>query len=94
MTKALTPTEKVLKIKVTTQKRHQNLDNTTIADILRTVSWSNDSHATDVVNSVYGIPAFRLTAKAMQSKGHTFKKLLIILLRKTENQQPTTLERP
>ena len=29
---------------MTTQKRHQNLDDTTIADRLKTVSWSNDSH--------------------------------------------------
>ena len=36
----------------TTQKRHQNFDFTTIADRLRTVSLSNDSHQTDVVKSV------------------------------------------
>ena len=28
----------------TTEKRHQNLDYTTISDRLRTVSWSNNSH--------------------------------------------------
>ena len=33
----------------TTHKRHQNFDYTTIADRLRTVSWSNNSHPTGVV---------------------------------------------
>ena len=32
------------KSKVTAQKRYHNFDDTTIADRLRTVSWSNDSH--------------------------------------------------
>ena len=31
----------------------KNLDNTTIADRLRTVSWSNNSHPTGVVRPVY-----------------------------------------
>ena len=30
-------------------KHHQNFDNTTISDRLRTVSWSNDSHQSGVV---------------------------------------------
>ena len=47
---------------VTTQKRHQKLPNTQIADRLRTVSLSNDSDLTDVVKPVNGIPAFLLTA--------------------------------
>ena len=46
-------------------KCHQNVDYTTIADQLRAVSWSNDSHPTDVVKPVYGIPTFPLTAKAV-----------------------------
>ena len=50
---------------VTTQKRHQNFDYTTIADRLRTVSWGNDSHPTGVVKPVYGIPTFPLTAKVV-----------------------------
>ena len=37
----------------TIQKRHQNFDYTTIADRLRTVSWSNNSHPTGVVKPVY-----------------------------------------
>ena len=49
--------------------QHKNatkyFDYTTIADRLRTVSWDNDSHPTDVVKPVYGIPTFPLTAKAV-----------------------------
>ena len=58
-----------------TQKRHQNIDYTTIAGRLRTVSWSNNSHPTGVVKPVNGYPTFPLTTKALQSKGHTFKIL-------------------
>ena len=36
---------------LTTQKRHQNNDYTTIADRLMTVSWSNNSRSTGVVKS-------------------------------------------
>ena len=43
----------------------KNFDNTTIADRLRTVSWSNNSHPTGVVKSVYGYQIFPLTAKAV-----------------------------
>ena len=43
----------------------KNFDYTTIADRLRTVSWSNNSHPTGVVKSVYGYPTFPLTAKAV-----------------------------
>ena len=46
---------------VRTQKRHQNFDNTTIADWLRTISWGNDSHPTGVVKPVDGIPILPLT---------------------------------
>ena len=37
---------------VTTQKRRQKFDYTTIADRHRTVSWGNDSHPTGVVKPV------------------------------------------
>ena len=47
----------------------------TIAERLRMVSWSNDSHPTCVVKLVYGIPTFPLTAKAALSKGHAYKNL-------------------
>ena len=43
MTKPNQPTEKS-KSNVITRKRHKNFDYTTIADRLRAVSWSNESH--------------------------------------------------
>ena len=64
MTKAPTPTEKSKKQR-NNKKRHQNFDYTTSANLLRTVNWSNDSHQTDVVKPVYGIPTFPLTTKAV-----------------------------
>ena len=60
MTKAPTPTEKAT---WQHQKRHQNFDYTTIADRLRAVSWSNNSHPTGVVKPVYERSTFPLTAK-------------------------------
>ena len=56
---------KIKKNNVTTQKCHQNVDYTTIADRLRTVSSGNDRHPIGVVKPVYGIPTFPLTAKAV-----------------------------
>ena len=56
------------KSKVTTQKLHKNFDYTTIADRLRTVSWSNNSHQTGVVKPVDGIPTFPLTAHVCNKK--------------------------
>ena len=47
-------------IKNTTKK----FDYTTIADRLRTVSWSNSSHPTGVVRPVYERSTFPLTAKS------------------------------
>ena len=43
----------------------KNFDYTTIADRLRTVSWSNNSYPTGVVKPVYGYPTFPLPAKAV-----------------------------
>ena len=40
-------------------------DYTTIADRLRTVSWSNSSHPTGVVKPVYERSTFPLTATAV-----------------------------
>ena len=54
----------------------KNFDNTTIADHLRTVSWSNYSHHIGVVKPVYGYSTFQLTTKAVLSKGHTFTNVL------------------
>ena len=43
----------------------KNFDYTTIADRLRTVSWSNRSHPTGVVKPVYERSIFQLTATAV-----------------------------
>ena len=43
----------------------KNFDYTTIADRLRTVSWSNSSHPTGVVKPVYERSTFPLTATAV-----------------------------
>ena len=59
MTKARTPTKNP-ESNVTIQKRRQNFDYTTIAERLRMVSWSNDSHPTGVAKPVYGIQTFAL----------------------------------
>ena len=47
-------TNRKFKNELTTQKRNQNFDYTTIMDSLRIVSWSNNSHPTVVVKPVYG----------------------------------------
>ena len=73
--KAPTPTEKSKKQRDNTKTPQKHFDYTTIVDRLRTVSWGIDSHQTDVVKPVYGIPTFPFTAKAVLSKGHTFKNL-------------------
>ena len=65
MTKALTSTEKSKKQHDNTTNATKNFDYITIADRLRTVSWGVDSHPTGVVEPVYGIPTFPLTAKAV-----------------------------
>ena len=73
-----TPTSTHRKIqKATWQHKNatKNFDYTTIADRLRTVSWSNNSHPTGVVKPVYERSTFPLTATAVQSNGHTFKNL-------------------
>ena len=68
--------------KMTTQKLHQNFYYTTIANQLRTVSWSNNIHSIDVVKPGYGIRTFTLTNYL--SKRHPFKDFsLIILIKKT-----------
>ena len=50
---------------MTAQNHHHKLRNTTIADRLKTVSWSNDRYYTGVIEPVYGIPTFQLTEKAV-----------------------------
>ena len=43
----------------------ETFDYTTMADQLRTVSWSHNNHPTGVVKPNYGIPTFPLTTKAV-----------------------------
>ena len=64
MTKAPAP-QTNSKHNVTTQKRHQDFNYTTIADRLRTVSLGNDSQLSCVIEPVYGILIFQLTKRAV-----------------------------
>ena len=65
MTKALTPTQNPQKQNDNTKAPAKNFDYTTIADRLRTVSWSDDSNPAFVVKPVYEIPTFKLTTNAV-----------------------------
>ena len=65
MTKVPTPTEKSKKQRDNTKNATKTFDYTTIADRLRTVSWSNSSHSTGVVKPVYKRSTFPLTATAV-----------------------------
>ena len=73
ITKPLNPKKNPKRNVTTEKKRHQNFDETTIANRLKTVSWSNNSHQTGVVKPIYGYPTFLLTTTVVLSKGHTFK---------------------
>ena len=53
MTKKPTSTEKIQKATWQHKKATKNFYYTTIADRLRTVSWSNNSHPTGVVKPFY-----------------------------------------
>ena len=61
MTKTLRPTEKCKQQRDNIKNATKNFDYTTIANRLRTVSWSNSSHSTGVVKPVYERSTFRLT---------------------------------
>ena len=61
MTEAPSTTEKKSKKQRDNTKRHQNFDYTSIADRLRAVSLSNNSHPTGVVKPVYECSTFPLT---------------------------------
>ena len=65
MTKALTLTEKSKKQGDNIKNTTKNFDYTTIADRLRTVSWSNSSHLTGVIKPVYERSTFPLIAKVV-----------------------------
>ena len=62
MSNGHTPTEKSKKHRDNIKNATKNFDYTTIADRLRTVSWSNSSHSTGVVKPVYEHSTFPLTA--------------------------------
>ena len=64
-TKAPTARDKSKKERKQHKNVTQNFDCTTIADRLRTVSWSNNSQPTGVVKEVYGYSTFLLTTKAV-----------------------------
>ena len=65
MTKDPTPKEKFKKQRDNIKNATKNFDYTTIADRLRTVSWSNSSHPTGVVKPVYKRLTFPLSAIAV-----------------------------
>ena len=65
MIKAPTTTEKSKKQRDNNKNTPQKIDYTTIADRLRTVSWSNSSHLTGEVKPVYERSTFPLTATAV-----------------------------
>ena len=50
----------------------KNFDYTTIADRLRMISWSHDSHQTCVVELVYGIPTFPLCYQPETKKDNSY----------------------
>ena len=63
--------KKIQKSNLKTQNATINFEYRTIADRLRTVSWSNDSWLTGVVKPVYGIPSFPLTPKLCNQKEYS-----------------------
>ena len=63
MTNALTLTEKSKKQRDNIKNATKKFDYRTIADRLRTVSWSNSSYPTGVVKPVYERSTFPLTTK-------------------------------
>ena len=65
MTKVPTPTEKSKKHRDNIKNATKNFDYTTIADRLKTVSWSNSSHPTGVVKPVHKRSSFPLATTAV-----------------------------
>ena len=74
---APTPTEKS-KNNMKTQKCHQNFEYTTIADRLRTVIWSYESHPSGVVKPVNGIQILPLTTTVFWSRERTSRYYLTV----------------
>ena len=56
---------KIKKQRDNTQNATKNFDYTTIADRLKTASWSNNSHPNGVVKPVYERSTFPLTTTAV-----------------------------
>ena len=73
MTKAPTPTEMSKGQSDNTNNATKKFDYT--ADRLRTVSWSNYSHPTGVVNLVYGPNLPTPRNSRVTKRTHTFKNL-------------------
>ena len=73
MTNNPASTEKSKQQRDNTKNATKHFDYTTIADRLRTVSWSNNNHPTGVVKPVYERSTFPVTAIAVKAKGHAFK---------------------
>ena len=64
------------KSNVTTQKRNQNFDCTTIADRLRTVSYGNDNHPTGVVKPVNKIQPSH-SPQQLCNRGHGYAGIIL-----------------
>ena len=65
MTKAPTPTEKSKKQRDNIKNATKNFHYKTIADRIKTGSWSNNSHPSGVVKLVYERSTFPLTTTAV-----------------------------
>ena len=77
VTKTSTPTEQSKKATWQHRNATKNFDYTTVADRLRTVSWSDSSHPTGVVKPVYERSTFPLAAKVVQSIVHGTVEILL-----------------
>ena len=75
MTKAPTPTEMSKGQKDNTNNATKKFDYRSVADRLRTVSWSNYGHPTGVVNLVYGtkLPTPRNSHVIKRTRAEKFK---------------------
>ena len=57
------------------QSIQKTLQNVTITDLLRAVSWRDNSHPTDVVNLKFNDQTFPVPATVLQLKGQTVKNI-------------------
>ena len=56
-----------------TQRRYKTFDYTTVTDRLGTVSLSDNSHLTGLINLRFNDRTFQLAVKVVQSRGQMFK---------------------